>query len=210
MHRRLGEHDVAQGVRFAHGATGARSVDEPELEAAGTAILQALCWDGIAMVEFKRSSHDGRFYLIEVNPRFVGSLELAVAAGVDLPWLYAQLAAGRPVVGPNRYRVGLRYRWLLSKNVAQVFANPLGYTLGVLSACLPGTRTDLSPRDPRPHWNQIRNAAWWTREYLRAHLGRRQAPADTRPVPLVARAGIAPGAGRPAVETASEPLEARR
>jgi len=172
MHRRLGEHDVAHGVKLAHGATGAMSVHEPELLASGLSILQALCWDGVAMVEFKRSVRDGKFYLIEVNPRFVGSLELAIAAGIDLPWLYLQLAAGRPIVGPNRYRVGLRYRWLISKNVADVFENPLGYALGALSLLRPGTKCDLSWRDPRPHWSQLRNAAWFVREYLRARGSR--------------------------------------
>ena len=207
MHRRLGEHDVAQGVRFAHGATGAESVDEPELRSSGAAILQALCWDGIAMVEFKRSRRDGRFYLIEVNPRFVGSLELAIAAGVDLPWLFAQMAAGRPIIGPNRYRVGLRYRWLLSKNVAVVFENPVGYALGALSALLPGTRTDLSWRDPRPHWSQIRNAAWWVRDYLgarhRGHGGARQP----------ARSASASESAAPlhrVAEAAAEAIQARR
>lgn len=176
MHRRLAEHDVARGVRFAHGAPGAQSVDEPEMRQPGLALLKALCWDGVAMVEFKRSRRDGRFYLIEVNPRFVGSLELAIAAGVDLPWLYAQMAAGRPVVGPNRYRVGLRYRWLVAKNVAGLLENPVGWVLGAVSIVLPGVRSDLSFRDPRPHWSQVRNAAWWVRERLRSRSRRPVGP----------------------------------
>lgn len=197
MHQRMAEHDVARGVALAHGATGAVSVEEPEMRHSGLALLQALCWDGIAMVEFKRSSIDGRFYLIEINPRFVGSLELAIASGVDLPWLYAQHAAGRPVVGPNRYRVGLRYRWLLSKNVADLFENPLGYVLGALSTLRPGTRCDIAWTDPKPHWAQIRNAAWWAREYvLRRH----------RP----AAAARAPESPATPVETRSEELVAQR
>lgn len=166
MHRRTGEHDIAHGVQLAHGAGGAVSVHEPELLSSGLALLQALCWDGVAMVEFRRSARDGKFYLVEINPRFVGSLELAIAAGIDLPWLYVQLASGRPLAGPNRYRVGLRYRWLLSKNIADVFENPFGYVFGALSALLPGTKCDLSLRDPRPHWYQLRNAAWFVRDYL--------------------------------------------
>jgi predicted ATP-grasp superfamily ATP-dependent carboligase len=201
MHRRLGEHDVANGVRLAHGATGAQSVDEPELRRCGLTILQALCWDGIAMVEFKRG-RDGRFYLIEVNPRFVGSLELAIAAGVDLPWLFLQLAAGRPAVGPTRYAVGLRYRWLLSKNIAEVFENPVGYALGALSVLWPKTRSDLSWRDPRPHWSQLRNAIWWAREYQRS---RRRPDVATEPAARVPAAATAssPAGGREAspVET---------
>jgi predicted ATP-grasp superfamily ATP-dependent carboligase len=194
MHRRQGEHDVARGVRLAHGATGAVSVDEPELRRAGLTILQALCWDGIAMVEFRRSHHDGRFYLMELNPRFVGSLELAIAAGVDLPWLYAQLAAGRPVVGPNRYRVGLRYRWLVSKNIAKLFENPFEYSWAALSALRPDTRTDLVWSDPGPHWSQLRNALWFAREYVRGSLHGRRSPVDPPSLPAGAVASETPAA----------------
>lgn len=200
MHRRLAEHDIAHGVRLAHGAPGAQSVDEPEMRQSGLAVLQALCWDGMAMVEFRRRARDGRFYLIEVNPRFVGSLELAVACGIDFPWLYAQMAAGRPVVGPNRYRVGLRYRWLVSKNVAEAFENPLRYLGGALSTLLPNTRSDISWRDPRPHWSQLRNALWWALTYARtrnsaAGIGLSTPPAGSDPPPPAATGNAAALAG---------------
>ena len=149
----------------------------------GITLLHALCWDGIAMVEFRQSSRDGRFYLIEINPRFVGSLELAIAAGVDFPWLYAQLAANRPVVGPTRYRVGLRYRWLLSKNVADVFERPVGHALDVLSVLRPDTRCDLSVRDPRPHLVQLRSAADWVREHFTRKSSQPAATPPHAPVP---------------------------
>lgn len=196
LHRRLAEHDVARGVGLAHGAPGAQSVDEPELRHHGLTLLQALCWDGVAMVEFRRSRRDGRFYLMEINPRFVGSLELAIAAGIDLPWLYVQLAAGRPIVGPNRYRVGLRYRWLLSKNVADAFENPLSYALGALSCLLPGTRCDLSLHDPGPHWSQLRNAGWWVREHVVRRGERRTACPAVSPMGGDSKAG--PAAAGPA------------
>jgi len=197
MHRRIAEHDIAAGVALAHGATGAMSVDEPEMLQAGVTLLHALCWDGIAMVEFRQSSRDGRFYLIEINPRFVGSLELAIAAGVDFPWLYAQLAANRPVVGPTRYRVGLRYRWLLSKNVADLFERPVGYALDVLSVLRPDTRCDIFVRDPRPHLVQLRSAADWVRE----HLTRKPAAPALRPAP-------APGSLAP-IESTTELISSR-
>ena len=117
MHRRLVEHDVTRGAELAHATPGAESVDEPALRASGLALLRALEWDGVAMVEFRRSDRDGRFYLMEINPRFPGSLDLAIASGVDLPWLYMQMAIGRPVEGPASYRLGLRYHWLVSKNM---------------------------------------------------------------------------------------------
>jgi predicted ATP-grasp superfamily ATP-dependent carboligase len=189
QHRRLAEHDIASGVAFAHGATGAVSVDEPEMLQAATRLLEALQWNGVAMVEFKRHRDTGAFYFIEINPRFVGSLELAVASGVDLPWLFAQQAAKRPVVGPTRYRVGLKYRWLISKNIADAFERPFGYWKGVLASLLPGSRTDLSLRDPGPHRSHVRNALWWMREHLRGQHRRPQSAVEPRPAtaPLAER-----------------------
>jgi predicted ATP-grasp superfamily ATP-dependent carboligase len=174
MHRRLEEHDVACEVRLAHAASGAESIDEPQLREAGLRLLRALRWTGVAMVEFRRSHTDGQFYLMEVNPRFVGSLDLAVAAGVDLPWLYFQLATGRRVDPRADYRVGLRYQWLLSKNIAQAFENPRGYALRSLSIWRPDTRSDLSLTDPGPHWSHLRAAVWW----VRAHRRQVEAPAS--------------------------------
>jgi protein-S-isoprenylcysteine O-methyltransferase Ste14 len=183
MHRRLAEHDIALGTRLAHAATGAVSVDEPELRASGTRLLAALGWNGMAMAEFRRSRRDGHFYLIEVNPRFPGSLDLAIAAGVDFPVLYLQRAAGREVSVPDRYTIGLRYRWLLSKGVAAAFEDPLGYLRGVASVVRPDTRCDLSACDPRPHAVQAREAAWWLRHSVDGRAtALRHAAAGMRPV----------------------------
>jgi predicted ATP-grasp superfamily ATP-dependent carboligase len=191
MHRRIAEHDIAAGLALAHGATGAESVHEPEMLQAATRLLEALQWNGVAMVEFKRHRDTGQFYFIEINPRFVGSLELAVASGVDLPWLFAQQAAERPVAGPTRYRVGLKYRWLISKNVADAFERPLGYWAGVLASLLPVSRTDLSLRDPGPHRAHARNAMWWIREHLRRQRQTAPTPAPVATTVPTLRSSVA-------------------
>jgi glycosyltransferase involved in cell wall biosynthesis/predicted ATP-grasp superfamily ATP-dependent carboligase len=66
-------------------------------------------WHGPAMVEFKRGA-DGRPYLMEVNGRVWGSLQLAVDAGVDVPLASALVALGEPVP-PMPYAVGVKTRW---------------------------------------------------------------------------------------------------
>lgn len=47
--------------------------------------------DGVAMFEFRQDRRSGRHVLLEVNPRFWGSLPLAVAAGADFPALWWDL-----------------------------------------------------------------------------------------------------------------------
>ncbi len=59
--------------------------DAPVDEA--VSLLRELQWTGIAMVEFKIDISDNRPYLMEINPRFWGSLQLSIACGVDFPWL---------------------------------------------------------------------------------------------------------------------------
>lgn len=76
-------------------------------------ILTELRWHGVAMVEFKRNLRDGALYLMEINGRFWGSLQLAIDAGVDFPALLATIATGGRLHPPVPYRVGLRLRWWL-------------------------------------------------------------------------------------------------
>jgi hypothetical protein len=56
---------------------------------------------------------DGVPRLMEMNPRFWGSLALPCLAGMDFPWLLYELALGRPSSAPESYRVGVRSRWEL-------------------------------------------------------------------------------------------------
>ena len=76
------------------------------------ALLTPLGWHGVAMVEFKVSV-DGTPYLMEINGRFWGSLQLAVDAGVDFPYMLYQLAVGDKVEFSGDYRTGIKSRWLL-------------------------------------------------------------------------------------------------
>jgi predicted ATP-grasp superfamily ATP-dependent carboligase len=82
------------------------------LRYAGSSLLRALGWHGVAMVEFKVRA-DGTPVLMEVNGRFWGSLALAVEAGVDFPVLAARMAQNETFERPPPYRTGLRCRWIM-------------------------------------------------------------------------------------------------
>jgi len=75
-------------------------------------ILGKIKWHGVAMVEFKVAL-DGTPYLIEINGRFWGSLQLPVDAGLDFPYLTYLLAIGEPLPELNVYKEGVQNRWLL-------------------------------------------------------------------------------------------------
>jgi protein-tyrosine-phosphatase/glutathione synthase/RimK-type ligase-like ATP-grasp enzyme len=95
----------------------------PELREAAVALLRAVRYTGVAMVEFKVNPKTGDWVFIEVNGRFWGSLPLAIAAGADFPLaLFQLLVEGRRDFRRD-YRVGLRCRnwrsdrWWLTGNL---------------------------------------------------------------------------------------------
>ncbi len=107
-HRRLREKPPRGGVSVLSESVPA----DAAMRQAATRVLDAVGWHGVAMVEFKVTP-DGTPHLIEVNARFWGSLQLAVDAGVDFPWLLYRVATGAVPEPPAAYRVGVRNRWLL-------------------------------------------------------------------------------------------------
>ncbi|MEP2234743.1 MAG: ATP-grasp domain-containing protein [Alteripontixanthobacter sp.] len=66
---------------------------------------------GVAMFEYRYCTDDGRHYLLEVNPRFWGSLPLAVAAGANYPlWLHDLLIGEQAPAGVVQFATGNRKR----------------------------------------------------------------------------------------------------
>lgn len=108
-HRRLREKPPEGGVSVLRESAPLL----PELVQPALRLLRALRWHGVAMVEFRRDSRDGRFKLMEINPRIWGSLQLAIDAGVDFPLMLYDLIVDGRRPRPIAYRVGLRSRWLM-------------------------------------------------------------------------------------------------
>jgi predicted ATP-grasp superfamily ATP-dependent carboligase len=108
-HRRIREKPPSGGVSVL-----CESIEPPAaaLDAA-TRLLRELRWNGVAMIEFKVDERDGIPKLLEVNARFWGSLQLAVSAGVDFPFLLVRMARREAVREVPGYKVGLRSRWEL-------------------------------------------------------------------------------------------------
>ncbi|MDG5817589.1 carboxylate--amine ligase [Natronococcus sp. A-GB7] len=102
------QHCQRRGWEYCGGPSAYReSIYLPDLEADGRALLDELEWHGLAMVEFLRDPRDGRFKLMEINPRFWSSLPFTVQAGADFPFYYWQLAMGEPIPGRPTYETGL-------------------------------------------------------------------------------------------------------
>lgn len=107
-HRRIREKPPSGGVSVLCESTPV----DPVLRKASVRILDAVGWDGPAMVEFKVAS-GGEAYLMEINGRLWGSLQLAIDCGMDFPWLMYQSALGEQPTIADAYLLHRRLRWLL-------------------------------------------------------------------------------------------------
>jgi len=172
QHRRLAEIPVTGGASAWRESTEL----DPELLEHTRALIRALNWTGLVMVEFKRGR---RPWLVEINGRVWGSLPLACLAGVDFPGALAELYCpssasphangtngtnGAHALATPGYRVGLRaYNLeLMLSWIAQVMlgrarhpwlprpgrARAFSALAGLLD---PAQKSDLSGgRDPTP------------------------------------------------------------
>jgi predicted ATP-grasp superfamily ATP-dependent carboligase/protein-tyrosine-phosphatase len=102
------QHERVHEPMMGGGSSYRKSVrlDESMLSATRR-LMEALEYTGVAMVEYKYNRENGNWVLIEINPRFWGSLPLSIAAGLDFPrYLYEMIVEGREEF-PSRYRVNL-------------------------------------------------------------------------------------------------------
>jgi len=119
IHRRIREYPITGGP-----STLRESVWNPELAEIGLRLLRALGWYGVAMVEFKVDPRDGVPKLMEVNPKFWGSIQLPIVSGVDFPYLLYRMAVDGDIEPVFDYKVGVRCRWLLPGDILHFLANP--------------------------------------------------------------------------------------
>lgn len=170
-HRRLREKPPSGGVSVC-----CESVAPPaDLLRRSADLLAVLDWQGVAMIEFKQDARSGRYFLMEINPRFWGSLQLAIDAGVDFPAMLVGIATGAPVAPIPDWKVGIRSRWCwgevdhliarLRRTDAELHL-PAGSpsrwrtALSVLLPWRPRTRSDVWRwSDPLPAWREMR--AWF-------------------------------------------------
>jgi len=119
VHKRLREYPVTGGA-----STLRESVRRDDIRDMAQVLLNALNWFGVGMVEFKVDPRDNIPKLMEVNPRFWGSLSLAVEAGVNFPYLLYRMSRGENFKPVEHYQIGKRCRWLLPGDILHFIHNP--------------------------------------------------------------------------------------
>jgi predicted ATP-grasp superfamily ATP-dependent carboligase len=150
MHHRLLEYPVTGGP-----SVKAESVHDQYLEELGTRLLSSLDWNGVAMVEFKRDEATQECRLMEINPKFWGSLDLAIASGVNFPDLYCRAALGEDIPPQSPYEVGLQFRWMVRESLFNTLSQPQTLGSWIRDSIDPQVSTDVDWSDWHPHLYQL-------------------------------------------------------
>ena len=172
IHKKLRMYPIEGGP-----STLGEGVEHPQIMELGLSLLRSLNWVGVGMVEFKVDPRDGIPKLMEVNPRFWGSLQLAIVSGVDFPCLLLRMARRESFEPVLRYELGKRFRWLLLGDILHFLNNSNRFHLhpSFFRFFDPNTSYDIfSKDDPLPLLGSV--ATFFTFLYdpeMKRFLGRR-------------------------------------
>jgi D-aspartate ligase len=78
----------AEGIEFVHDA---------QVYELAVRLAETLHWNGIIHVDMRRRAANGQVEIIEINPRFWGSIQGSLHAGVNFPLLACLAGAGREI-----------------------------------------------------------------------------------------------------------------
>ena len=150
MHRRIREYPVSGGA-----SACAQSFYDSRLKDYGIRLLDALEWHGVAMVEFKGNEQTGDYKMLELNPKFWGSLDLAIAAGVDFPHYLHQMALGEDLVYSEEYYKNLRFHWPFNGDIQHVIKNIRSILPFLYDLFNPDTRNNVELADIKPNLREL-------------------------------------------------------
>jgi predicted ATP-grasp superfamily ATP-dependent carboligase len=167
-HRRVREWPPSGGTS----ACADSIASAPALERAGTLLLDALAWHGVAMVEFKGDLDREPPALIEINAKFWGSLDVALAAGVDFPGDLAALLEGGEL-GEQAPVRDVRFSWPLGGDLWHGLFRPSSLPRVLWDALSPHVAHSYRIGDPAPllweaaQWVRSTPGAWREHKELR-------------------------------------------
>ncbi len=84
-------------IDFGYSSSFVETLDIPEIVAPSRRLLAAIQYTGLVEVEYKFDARDGRYKLLDINPRLWTWSPLGRRAGIDFPHLLWQMMVGRHV-----------------------------------------------------------------------------------------------------------------
>lgn len=76
---------------------------DPEVEDIARQLMEALTWNGIAQIDVFEDQERGGYYVLEINPRYWGTLYGSLRSGLNFPEIICRKAMGLEAT-PMKYR----------------------------------------------------------------------------------------------------------
>jgi D-aspartate ligase len=95
-------------IDFGYSSSFVETLDIPEIVAPSRRLLAAIRYTGLVEIEYKFDARDGRYKLLDINPRLWTWSPLGGRSGVDFPYLLWQMMTGNSVTQQTG-RAGARW-----------------------------------------------------------------------------------------------------
>ncbi len=147
MHKRLRENPPSGGS-----SVYAESIYDQKLFFYGKLILDKLNWHGVAMVEFKKEYKTDDLYLMEVNPKFWASHDLAIASGINFAQKYLEINPNNPTSNDEfkyeiKYLLNNKFQWL-ARDISSSIFRPIRLLKVLYSFLVLKSNNNLDLSDP--------------------------------------------------------------
>jgi len=127
---------------------------EPELIKYGKEILEFINWHGPCQVEVKKDTRDGKYKLIEINPKLWGTLDLSIKAGINFAVKTLEIAMNGDTREQYKYTVGLKYKFIFPLEIYTIYqdkGNRLKRIKKLLEIFDKNTFTEFDINDLKPN-----------------------------------------------------------
>jgi len=123
----------------------------PQIKTYSLKLLNELEWNGVAHVEFKLDQRDGLFKLMEINPKFWASTDMALRAGVNFPYLLCQIAQGKKLNYSEEYNRNLKFHFPFSRELQHARKRPSSIPKIILDNFNPKVKSNVWLKDIKPN-----------------------------------------------------------
>lgn len=116
-------------------------------------ILKIIKWHGPCQIEVKKDDRDGKYKLIEINPKLWGTLGLSIKAGISFPEDICDLVSGK-FQPKNKYKLNLKYKILFPLEFFTIFqdkGNRLKRFMKLFEVFKRDVVTEIDIRDLKPN-----------------------------------------------------------
>jgi len=149
MHKRIRENPPSGGSSVC-----AESIYDENLFFYGKKLLDKLNWHGVAMVEFKKEYKTNKLFLMEVNPKFWASHDLAISSGINFAKEYLEIMPKKSSLKDNlnyeiKYLLNNRFQWL-ARDLSSSILRPLRLLNVLNSFIILKSKNNLYLKDPLP------------------------------------------------------------